>query len=112
MPIDWGSPDWRKPESLRNISFAQACVVLGQISNALTTRTNDSELIEGGLRTGPSDAAAEFADAARKFHRSYSAKDDCRPALRMAADEKRDERAPGADALDYAQQMRQYHRVK
>ncbi|HWY03018.1 MAG TPA: hypothetical protein VNX60_05070 [Candidatus Acidoferrum sp.] len=62
--------DWKRPETLTNLSGSEAIEILGQISEHFRPRTQDelmrATLIEGQRRT--QDAAAEAA----KYHEAAS----------------------------------------
>jgi hypothetical protein len=114
--------DWRQPKSLENLTASEALLILGQISESLnskkeTTETRDSGSFEArrfNALVNGSDEARQFADAARRFHRRATAAHDCRPALRVAADERRvtdaPQKTPEELASEYASACREHHR--
>jgi len=101
--------DWRDSSTLHDLSAFEAMQVLTQISEALKYSTRDEALTHDqrfGLDV--SVEAAEFAAAANRLGSRLRSAGDCRPGLRVAADEKRQ-----ADpAQDFAEQARRHHRLK
>jgi hypothetical protein len=63
--------DWKKPETLTNLSDSEALQVLAQISEAFRVRTQDEILTQARLSEARrvNDAAAEAA----KYHEAASA---------------------------------------
>lgn len=57
-----------------------------------------------------SPEAQALSDWARRFHRRALAAQDCRPALRQAADERRELTPQEEDAREFAESMRAFHR--
>ncbi len=115
-----GVIDWKNPESLRNLSGDEAVQVLSQISQALakSIETTDNSVERRYLHelANASPEAIEFAEAARRLHRRAIASVDCRPSLRVAADERRVtdalRKSPEEDASEYAARCRERLRVK
>lgn len=122
--------DLTDTSKLSRLSPAQALIALGEISQILaqkpaTTMTEDSADGRMLRRLSSTQEAEEFAAAAKRFHRRGIAARDCRPELRVAADERRslvtdanaerfcptpDEMAMEQEAADYASTLRQFHR--
>ena len=113
--------DWRNPESLRGISPAEALMVLGQIT-ALLANPESTETMDAADRRVTalvSDESAQFAEACNALGRKMRAAHDCRPELRIAAEEKREDKrqvmdeqpkSPEQDEAEYAARMRTFHR--
>jgi hypothetical protein len=113
-------PNWRDLSTLHDISAFQAIQVLAQIGADFSTETRDqqlslthdqalAQLIED-KRFAAMDAsqeAVQFCDAANSLGRRLRSLKDCRPALRQAADEKREQMTPEEE---FAFAARQYHR--
>lgn len=126
----YDSKDNREGWDMSEMSTAEAMAILRRISDALSVdsarETTDADsYVDADLqrRFGYiSPAAQEFADSARRFHRSFAAAGDCRPALRERADERRSARvldeSPEPEAAidaaklsaEYSESMRQHHR--
>ena len=115
MSIEWGE------KSLSDLTGAEAIMALGRIAEALThLQTSEIETLDhGDVRSNViAQQAQEFAEAARQFHRGAISLHDCRPALRQAADERRDEtrqvtdapqKTPAEEAAEYAAACRAHH---
>jgi hypothetical protein len=115
--------DWKDPETLHNLSPAQALVVLGQISAALANpeSTETMDAADRRVLSLVSDESQQFADACNRLGRKMRAAHDCRPELRIAAEEKREEtrqvmdeqrKSPEEEARAYADTMKAWHRKK
>jgi len=104
--------DWRKSETLDDLTTAEALMVLGQITEALASRQTQTVDTQDYSRLdlmAASPEGQELRDAALKFHRRARAAEDCRPTLRQTADERR-ELTPEEVADDFASQARAFHR--
>jgi hypothetical protein len=104
-------------EAIQKLHKITALLEREHKQTAQPTETTDSDELSAVFR-GITDEAQAFADAARRFHRKAAAVHDCRPQLRIAADEKRDERqvmdelglTPEQDAAQYSDSMKAFHR--
>ncbi|HWY03019.1 MAG TPA: hypothetical protein VNX60_05075 [Candidatus Acidoferrum sp.] len=109
--------NWRDASTLTNLSAFQAMQVLAEISAAFRQSTIDAgthDALGSIVRSiDASDEAKTFADACNSLGRKIRSAKDCRPGLRQAADQKRDEaRKLTADeeAAEFAANARAYHR--
>jgi len=103
-----GIIDWREPKSLSDLSSAEALQVLGAITEALAHPQQTMDEAPRMAALGVSAEAQELADAARRFHRRGIAANDCRPALRQAADARRAQVVDKKPTLSVAEQAQAF----
>ena len=102
--------NWRDTSTLKNLSAFQAMQVLAEIGAHFRQSTLDS--LTRDERLGSIDATPEavaFADSANALGRRLRASRDCRPSLRVSADEKREAKQLDP-AAEFAENARRYHR--
>lgn len=102
------------------MNLEEALSELDKITNLLnrrkteTVKTEDAGAYDELAQIArDEELAREFADNARRFHRSAIAAHDCRPRLRVAAEERRaaqDAISDADDAAAYADVARTVHR--
>jgi hypothetical protein len=110
------SIDWKNPETLHNLSPAQAFMVLGEISAVLANPEfkETMDAAERRVTALVSDESQQFADACNALGRKMRAAKDCRPSLRLGAEERREGTHQVMDqkdlAAEYAATMKTFHR--
>jgi hypothetical protein len=110
--------DWRNKENLKDLSWGEALVILGSITESLQQRNATSETTDSAdlhtMALSASPEAQAFADAANAWGRRMRAAGDCRPELRIRSEERKvlDAKPVTAeeDAASYADSLRPYHR--
>jgi hypothetical protein len=102
-------PNWRDPSTLVGINAWEAFQVLAQIGAAFKQPTTDSSTHDERLDSlDVTREARQFADACNSLGSRLRARSDCRPGLRVAADERRQSKLTPDE--EYAANCRAYHR--
>jgi len=103
--------NWRDASSLRNINAWEAFEILSQIGAHFKRPTTDAGTQDEFANIDASSEAVEFCSAANRLGSRLRARGDCRPQLRIDADERRQTKlTPDEEAAEFAANARAYHR--
>jgi hypothetical protein len=104
------------------MNISEALLELGKITAMLesghvarSTETVDADVF---LRPSVEEQARQFAESARRFHRTMMSANDCRPSLRLSQEERRqvadakpyEQQTPEEQGREYATMAREFHR--